>query len=56
MGRGGGYLDKLFSNARDIVVASKQNYIIGAKDSKYRKGPCFHSAPPCFYFFSGNLF
>jgi hypothetical protein len=33
------------------VIASKQNYIIGAKDSTQRKGPCFPTAPPCIYFF-----
>jgi hypothetical protein len=32
------------------VIESKQNYIFGAKDSKYRKGPYFPTAPPCFYF------
>jgi hypothetical protein len=26
------------------VIASKQNYIIGTKDSKYRKGLCFPTA------------
>ena len=41
----------IVSNARDVVIASKQNYIIGAKDLKYRKCPCFPTAPPCFYFF-----
>jgi hypothetical protein len=33
------------------VIASKQNYIIGAKDSKYRKGPYYPTAPHCFNFF-----
>jgi hypothetical protein len=40
-----------------LMIAREQNYIIGVKDSKYRKGPHFPTAPPGFYFFFlGNLF
>jgi hypothetical protein len=55
-GRGHCYFYKLFSNARDVVIASQQSYIIGAKGSKYRKGPSFSTTPPCFYFFSWKTF
>jgi hypothetical protein len=52
VGRGEGSVLALLiiSNARDVVIASKQNYIIGAKYSKYRKGPCFPTPLPIFYF------
>jgi hypothetical protein len=32
------------------VIARKQNYIIVAKDKKYRKATCFFTAPPCILF------
>jgi hypothetical protein len=46
----------ILSNARDLVIASKQTYIIKAKDLKYRKGACFPTFLPFFlkYFFEAT--
>jgi hypothetical protein len=40
---------KILSNARGVVIASKSTDIIGTKEYKYRKGPGFPYAHPCFF-------